>query len=160
MHTCWGKEILGALGMLLWMASTACRADAAEQSSQRECQSNCRSAQLIERSWQPVKIDPSSFTAQPNPGRSAIRRPTVTSRAVMDWQPPDTHWVAKLRGIRELRLLTLWQSDAARIFLGVTENGLAGLAFSSRQPKRTRKSKRTAVTSNEWRLQQSSLINY
>lgn len=78
----------------------------------------------------------------------------------MDWRPPDTHWVAKLRGIRELPLLTLWQSDTARVFLGVTENGLAGLAFSSRRSKRARKVRRTAPVTEERRLEQSSLIYY
>jgi hypothetical protein len=61
--------------------------------------------------------------------------------------------------MRELRLLTLWKSEGAQVFLGVSERGVPGLALSSRRSPRTRSGRRNDET-QDWRRRQESLIYF
>ncbi len=96
------------------------------------------------------------------PARAAGLRsaPPAPLDTVLDWQPPDTHWIAKLRRLREVRLVTLWETDAARLFVGVSSDGLPGINLSSRRPPRALKKRRNIEDTGDWRWQQPSLIHY
>ena len=50
----------------------------------------------------------------------------------------DRSWAQDLARIKEIRLITLWQSPDSKIFLGVNNDGFAGLNYSQtirRKPK-------------------------
>ena len=57
---------------------------------------------------------------------------------------PAEPMVKRLLRIRELRLLTLWQNEEMRLFIGVSRDGLAGLNLSTarKKSKTVRKSPR------------------
>ncbi len=61
-----------------------------------------------------------------------------------DFNPQQT-LLRRLLKIRELRLLTLWENDETRLFLGVGRDGLAGLNLST---KRNRKKSTPRTTAN------------
>lgn len=96
------------------------------------CSKPCLPTELIARSWQPASLYPTSLVPS---SWTAVAAATSALRPdrMLQWQPPD-HWVAKLRGVRGLRLLTLWESDAARLFFEINAGGVPGIAISSRRP--------------------------
>ncbi len=70
---------------------------------------------------------------------SALSESTKFSR--MDLYPridAERSWAQDLARIQELRLITLWQNPKSKIFLGVNNDGFAGLNYSQtirRKPK-------------------------
>ena len=156
MNACPHKGSFSALCMLLCLAATPCRADDAVDAVEH-CSDDCQSARLIQSCWQPASAYPASLTPRPRFGSTGLPTEQPAS-AVIEWQPPDTHWITRIKQIRELPLVTLWKSPSARVFLGVNENGLAGLAISSRRPAGGRKQQ--PDTTGAWRLEQESLIYY
>lgn len=148
----------GALCALLFATLSPCHADSTQKSAAVACQGDCLGVGLIDDSWQPAQAYPKHLLPpRMDSKEGGVAQPTQD--AVMNWQPPDTHWYAKLRGMRELPLVTLWKSDAARVFLGVSSRGVPGLALSSRRQTDTRNQNRKD-DNGDWRLKQSSLIYY
>ena len=148
----------GALCALLFATRSPCHADSTQLSAPVACQGDCPAVSLIDDCWQPAQAYPANLV----PPRIESNEGAVahgSRNAVMDWQPPNTHWYAKLRGMRELPLVTLWKSDGARVFLGVNSRGVPGIALSSRRPPGPGKKNRNDG-SGDWRRQQSSLIYY
>jgi hypothetical protein len=117
--------ICAALNLVL------CQAPAAEPAF-AACSKSCRPTELIARSWQPASLYPTSLVPS---SWMAVAAATSALRPdrMLEWQPPN-HWLEKLRGVSGLRLLTLWESDAARLFFEINAGGVPGISFSSRRP--------------------------
>jgi hypothetical protein len=153
MHTL-RNGLPGAWFALLMIAVVPGYADDLESA----CPGDCAKPPLIENCWQPGTSYPTKLVPQ-QPAIAATMGEMPSPRAVLEWQPPDNHWYTKLRGMRELRLLTLWKSDDAQVFLGVSERGVPGLALSSRRRPGSGSSGRNQ-DNRDWRRQQASLIYY
>ena len=140
------------LCLALGVVAVACRAQAPPVAG-TPCREDCQTARLIKRAWQPAVGYPEGFAPTEAAATKTPIRATRPEPAVIDWKPPDNHWVTRLKSMRDLPLLTLWKTETGRLFLGINEDGVAGLAFRGRRAQRSRANKRRATTAEAWREQ-------
>ncbi|MCZ6559381.1 MAG: hypothetical protein O6931_00635 [Gammaproteobacteria bacterium] len=106
--------------------------DGCDQSSCEHDTLNAPTRQLTPLDWRAFQLHP-ILNVDPLVIRqdSMLMEPGEFNRR--DYYPQvleERSWAQNLSGIQELRIITLWRNPGSKIFLGIDNNGFAGLNFS------------------------------